>query len=186
MRLSSWIANEDAWNVCFKCLCACACVLRWGGGVIWLCVCVRSGVCMGDAKSLGDLTENFIKKPKSIHTHCEYSTALHAYTHTRISLNKQTPKDIQTIYFLSQNSEWHSGFIIVELAYIRKLFKSFIQILWRYTYHLHFRKLSLKKFSFILHVFRMTGIFLLKKENAKCEYLWVLWVSEEKKIFSVQ
>lgn len=76
-----------------------------GGEGSFGCVCVRSGVCMGDAKSLGDLTENFIKKPKSIHTHCEYSTALHAYTHTRISLNKQTPKDIQTIYFLSQNSE---------------------------------------------------------------------------------
>lgn len=73
--------------MCFKCLCAGACVLRWGEGSFG-CVCTLGGVYGGgmrNAKSLGDLTENFIKKLKSIHTHTHnvniQEPHMHAHSH---------------------------------------------------------------------------------------------------------
>lgn len=61
----------------FGCVCARGCV--WGG--------------MRNVKSLGDLTENFIKKLKSIHTHILRIFNTLTCIHTRISLNT-SPKDL--------------------------------------------------------------------------------------------
>ncbi len=63
-------------------------MLQWGGGVIWLCVCVcvcvRSGGGGGgmrNVESLGDLTENFIKKLKSTHTANIQQPHMHTHSH---------------------------------------------------------------------------------------------------------
>ncbi len=57
------------------------------GGRGHLVVCARGCVWGGmrDAKSLGDLTENFIKKLKSIHTHTANIQQPHMHTHSHIT-----------------------------------------------------------------------------------------------------